>query len=512
MIEPTNAELNAWRNIYPQEEEYGQAEVEETWPEPITLDRVAIPATLAVRLIPECLARVIGRVAEAIQVPVELPWGVAMSVLSTAIGRRAKVQLPNHAEACPIWTCSVLEPGSRKSAVFEVLTRPLLNREAELERTWREHWRKWKAESEIAEAIIQKLRQAAKKAGSDREELAQEIEEEKKILEAEPMKPLLFVTDTTTESLRKDLAAHGSLGLLSAEGAGLLESFGRYNGSKGVDLALWLASFSGDADKGSRVSGTHGVREALATVGGTIQLDVLQSIGQDRMARRRGLLDRLIFLVPEDPRGTRDYAKAVKLSESIMRPWESIVFSILDLEPAAKDAEIPTVALEPAADKVWTDFAQCIEHRQSPGGDLRAMSGFASKLAGKVGRIAMAYHLAQGKGTEDLISEGTLLQAVGTGVLLIQHQRAALALIGETEEQVRAKLVLECLKKHRPETVKPWEVVHKHWGGCQDVDQARAVLNILTDHLYCRLVVVDRNGKVGAPPKELYEMNPRVYQ
>ena len=458
MIEPTNAELNAWRNIYPQEEEYGQAEVEETWSEPITLDRVAIPATLDVRLIPECLARVIGCVAEAIQVPVELPWGVAMSVLSTAIGRRAKVQLPNHAEACPIWTCSVLEPGSRKSAVFEVLTRPLLNREAE------------------------------------------------------PMKPLLFVTDTTTESLRKDLAAHGSLGLLSAEGAGLLESFGRYNGSKGVDLALWLASFSGDADKGSRVSGTHGVREALATVGVTIQLDVLRSIGRDRMARRRGLLDRLIFLVPEDPRGTRDYTKAVKLSESIMRPWESIVFSILDLEPAAKDAEIPTVALEPAADKVWTDFAQSIEHRQSPGGDLRAMSGFASKLAGKVGRIAMAYHLAQGKGTEDLISEGTLLQAVGTGVLLIQHQRAALALIGETEEQVRAKLVLECLKKHRPETVKPWEVVHKHWGGCQDVDQARAVLNILTDHLYCRLVVVDRNGKVGAPPKELYEMNPRVYQ
>ena len=489
MIEPTNAELKAWRNIYPQEEEYGQEEVEEAWPEPIPLDRVAMPGTLNLRLMPECLARVIGHVAEAIQAPVELAWGVAMSVLSTAIGRRAKVQLLSHAEASPIWTCSVLEPGSRKSAVFEVLTRPLLNREAALEITWKEDWRKWKAESEIAEAIIQKLRQDAKKSGSHREELARQIEEEKKVLEAEPMKPILFVTDTTTESLRKNLAEQGSLGLLSAEGAGLLESFGRYNGSKGVDLALWLASFSGDADKGSRVSGTYGVREALATVGVTIQPDVLQSIGEDKMARRRGLLDRLIFLVPEDPRGTRDYEKSVKLSESIMRTWQSIVFSVLDLEPAAKDTGIPTVALEPAAGKAWRDFAQSIEHRQAPGGDLRTMSGFASKLAGKVGRIAVAYHFAQGKGTEDLISEETLLQAVGTGVLLIEHQRAALALIGETEEQVRAKLLLECLKKDRPEIVKPWEVVHKHWGGCQDVGQARAVLNILADHHYCRLAV-----------------------
>jgi len=478
------------------------------WPEPVPLAQVNHPTPLDLRLMPVCLAGVVENVAEATQAPRELAWGVAVAAIATAIGRRARVVLPTHAEPSPLWTCCVLPPGSRKSGVFQALTAPLADIEVERQDLWHEGWLRWKAEAELAEAGIQGIKAKLKAGKSDRKVLAMELQEEKRVLEAEPVKPHLYLTDTTTEALRKALQDQGSIGLLSAEGSSIVESFGRYNGgNKGTDMALFLAAHAGDADKGARVSGTNGVREALASMGITAQPDVLQSIGRDRMVRGRGMVDRFLFLIPQDPRGGRTYRNQPKLSLKIASQWAGIIRHILAIE---MQDTIPSVDIEAVAAEAWLDFAQDIEDRQKPGGELRGMAGFSSKLAGAVGRIALAYHFAQGRDTSSRIDAATMLQAIGTGIAMIDHARAAMQMMGEDEATARARLVLDCLARNKAETVKPRDIARNHWGGCKDVEEARAALSILCRHDYCRTTVSERQSDTGAIPKDAYDVNPCV--
>jgi len=504
-----------WRKLITETEIYTLPPTDKTditdkraWNTPIPLARVDIPKALDLRLMPNCLADIIGNVADATQAPRELAWGVAMAVLATAIGRRAKVELPTHKEPSPLWPCCILPPGSRKSGVFAILTKPLSDIEAELQDEWKEDWLSWKAESELAEASIQAIKQAAKKKGADRKALSMELQEENRTLEGEPVKPILYLTDTTTEALRKALQEQGSIGLLSAEGSSLLEAFGRYNGgNKGSDMALFLAAHAGDADKGGRVSGTHGVREAIASMGITAQPDVLQSIGRDRMARGRGFIDRFIFLIPDDPRGSRTYRNQPKLSPAIEKKWAAIIRHIMDIET---QETIPCVGVDETAADAWLDFAQDIENRQEPGANLQGMAGFASKLAGAVGRIALAYHFAQGRDVSSRIDAATMLQAIGTGFAMLDHARAAMQMMGEDEATARAKLVLECLTRNKAETVKPRDIARNNWGGCKNVEEARTALSILCRHDYCRVLTTQRQSTTGASPKDSYEVNPSV--
>jgi len=476
------------------------------WSDPLPLAAVQYPSPFDCRLLPDELAEIVGHVADCVQVPRELALGVALAVISTAIGKRAKVALPTHEEVSVLWVCIISPPGSRKSGCFKVLTVPLREIEAEMQEAWRDDWLQWKAEAELAEARIQQIKQESKKKGADRRALALELAEEKRTLDTEPVKPHLYLTDTTTEALRKALQDQGSIGLLSAEGSSLLEAFGRYNGgNRGADMALFLAAHDGDADRAARVTGTGGVSEALASIGITAQPDVLQTLGADRMAKGRGFTDRFLFLIPQDPRGSRNYRNQKSLSTDVLGRWEQIVRNIQAIEAPE---EISAVNLTSDASEAWIEFAQGIEDRQQPGGDLRSMSGFASKLAGTVGRIALAYHFAKGRDIQTAIDKSAMLQAIGTGLVMLEHNRAALQLMGETESMVRARLVLEAIKRHELTEVTPRDIARNGWGGCKDAEEARAALSILVEHNYCRPYQRQRQGETGAHPKDAYEISP----
>ena len=344
----------------------------------------------------------------------------------------------------------------------------------------------------------------------ERAAIAREIAEEQAVIDTEPKKPHLYLTDTTTEALRRYLELHGSIGMLSVEGSSLVESFGRYSGAKGPDMALLLSAHAGDADKGARVSGTHGVQEALASLGITVQPVVLQTLGRDRMAKGRGFLDRILWFVPSDPRGTRNYYQTCPLDKRISRRWREICRRILDIPQPQKSQPIPSVILDTDATEEWLEFAQGIEDRQKPGSDLVSMSGFASKLAGAVARIALAYHLGDGYSVNDHINKQTMLQAIGLGLVLIDHTRAARGLMVEDELSVTAQQVLDCLRRKQVVVVRPWEVAQNHWGGCRGVKEAREVLMKLAEHNFCRPVERQRRGDTGANPKDAYEVNPGV--
>jgi len=476
------------------------------WQEVIPLDSVEYPKNLDLCLMPEPLSDIVRHVSEAMQAPLEMSWAVSIAVMATAIGKRAKIKLPTHVEPSPLWTCTILPPGTRKSGVFNMLVSPLDDIEAEMQEIWRDDWLTWGAEKEIAETNIAKIKKDLLKNSSDRKALAMQLKEEKAIFELEPIKPRLYLTDTTTEALRRELHNHGSIGLLSAEGSSVIESFGRYNGSKGADMALFLSAHAGDPDKGARVSGTHCIREALCSMGITAQPDVLQTIGKDSMAKGRGLVDRIFFLIPQDPRGTRNYRNQIPLDVSILKQWSNMLRAVFDVKPVN-----PPVLIDVSknASEAWIDFAQNIEDRQSPGDDLRAISGFSSKLAGAVGRIALAYHFTQKGATEQPVDMETMCQAINTGHVLIEHAKAAMKLMDEDASIVRAKHILEWIKRNNMQSVKPRDVYRAGAGGCRNPDDAKAACHKLATHGYLKPEKLEHIGH-GRNPGEHWKVNPVV--
>ncbi|WP_442816840.1 DUF3987 domain-containing protein [Streptomyces sp. NBC_01445] len=72
-------------------------------------------------------------VAEETQTPIDLAGCLALAVIATAAGGRVKVCVRGHwREPVNIYTAVALDPGNRKSAVFDLMVRPLLDAEKAL--------------------------------------------------------------------------------------------------------------------------------------------------------------------------------------------------------------------------------------------------------------------------------------------------------------------------------------------------------------------------------------------
>ena len=65
-------------------------------------------------------------VAEAYQVPVDLPAGLILSTIAAVIGKQYKVSIrPDWTEPCNIYLVIAMPPASRKSPVFTAVVEPI---------------------------------------------------------------------------------------------------------------------------------------------------------------------------------------------------------------------------------------------------------------------------------------------------------------------------------------------------------------------------------------------------
>lgn len=97
------------------------------WPAPIPLTAKTVPRPFPVEALPGWMADMVSAVAEFTQTPSDLAGCIALAALSTVAGGRAEVEVRGSwREPVNLFTVVVLPPGSRKSAVFTALIRPLL--------------------------------------------------------------------------------------------------------------------------------------------------------------------------------------------------------------------------------------------------------------------------------------------------------------------------------------------------------------------------------------------------
>ncbi|PRY17629.1 DUF3987 domain-containing protein [Pseudosporangium ferrugineum] len=481
------------------------------WPAPIPLTARHRPRPFPVDALPAWLADMVAAVAEFTQTPTDLAGCIALAALSTAATGRAEIQIRGSwHEPANLFTVVILPPGSRKSAVFAAMIRPLLAAEAALvERT-----KPVIVEAELAQRVAAKAADraanAAANATASRDRLLADATAAAMTAEAITVPPLprLVADDITSEQAASLLAEQGGrLAVLSPEGGIFATLAGRYSGTP--NLEVFLKGHAGDmlrVDRRSRPA-EHVDRPAL-TLGLAVQPEVLRDIAAMPGFRGKGLLARILFAVPENTVGRRRIG-ADPIPDTVADTYANRLRAlVLDLADRREPILLP---LTPAANERMLEIEREVEPRLAPSGAWAHIVDWGSKYAGAVARIAGLFHLADHDTTPESIGAATLDRAATIGAYYAEHAATAFDDMGADPVVDDARHVLAWIERTGTERFTKRDLFTALSRGrfrkAADLDP---VLNLLTGHAYLQPVAAPERRGAGRASSPAWLVHPDV--
>lgn len=432
----------------------------EEWPDIKTMRDNAMKA-FPVHVLPDIIRAYVQNVADVQQVPIDLAAMTALATLSFCVSRRWDVQImPSYWEPTCLYVAAAMEPGSRKSSCLQAMTFPLYDAEKILMAQEKEEITQRQALRDAQEGQIKRKQQAADRAEADvdRAELSREIAKLRDALPEIPALPRLIVEDVTPERLVGLLLEQaGTMILVSSEGGVFGTMGGRYNDGQS-NLDVYLKGHDGEAYRVDRLNRPAEYLEATRlAICLTVQPNVLQSLTSKSEFRGRGLLGRFLYAIPADLRGKRLMQIDAQGVDADLRHDYSMALRALLMYPAQgldNPCDRHRVKLSRAALAAHMEYANGIEVKQGESGELRPFSDWASKLAGRVARIAAILHCFEARNEvphEKQISEMHIAAAWDIAEYLTDHAVRAFDMMSETDTYRNAEQILSWLKRVRYE-------------------------------------------------------------
>lgn len=414
------------------------------WDEPVPLaDRSSLPA-FPVHVYPAWLADMVLAVAANMQVPADLPGMVALSVLATALGGRARVAVRlDWVEPLNLYAVVAMPPGSRKSPVHAAFTAPVLKAEYLLA----EQATSKIAEAKATKAVALKAAQAAQSAAVKDPDKTSDAIAAAVLADAIeiPVVPRIVADDVTPEACASLMAEqNGRIAILSAEGGPFVTLAGRYSGQP--NLEIFLKAWSGDMVRVDRKGrAPEYIANPALTLGLTVQPEVLRQIAVMPGFHGRGLLARVLFAVPASNvgrRATRTVPIPVNVKVAYAAQAGVLVKRYAEWEdPAA-------MMLSDDAREMLLDAAEALEPRLGPDGDLAHLADWASKLIGTTARIAALLHAAgHDEAWKIPVSAGDMAKALQLAAYLEAHAVAAAGYMGSDPALADAEAVLDWIRR-----------------------------------------------------------------
>lgn len=354
---------------------------------------------------PSDLADFARALAVSTQTPVDMAAILTLAAVAASAQRHyAAAVRPDWREPLGLFVAVALPPGERKSAVFSSVTDPI----GMWERDAADRVAPHVVDAETRAAVLSRERDKATRQGKTEEALAAA----RRLATVKvPTAPRVTADDVTPERLATLMDEHGgSIGIMSAEGAGPFALMaGRYSGGAPA-FEVYLKGHAGDAVHVDRVKGTsvHVAHPAL-TVGVAVQPEALDRLADISGARGLGLLARFLYSLPASRVGYRDVSPP-PIPEAVRERYHQTVWRILETPPARPivEHEDGTISLnledisddrrhrlafdEGAQRAVETTLAE-IEPRLLT--DLRPIVDWANKLTGAVVRIAALFAVVE---------------------------------------------------------------------------------------------------------------------
>ncbi|WP_338449313.1 DUF3987 domain-containing protein [Niallia oryzisoli] len=477
---------------------------QEEWEQPVYFDEYLLPEFPS-NIFPRWLSDYIEGVAESTQTPIDMPSMCAISVLSIAVAKKFEVNpYGSWIEPLNTYTATLMGPAQRKSAVFDLMIKPILNYEQDEHEQLRVEVRNRKTEIDALKRRLEEVKNKnAKKPDS---KYVEEMKKINKVIESLPelYLPSYIVDDVTPEKLGQILEENdGRVGILSAEG-GIFEIIkGRY--SKELNMDIFLKGHSGDYIRIDRKNGSTVIIENPAlTIGIFAQPDILKDI--PNAFKGRGLMARFLYSLPKDFRGYRKI-RPKDISIEVRNRYMKNVKRLLELPMG----EIQRLTFSNEADYYIQSFQQEIEEKLREGSDLADIAEWGGKIVGQILRIAALLHIAENINSDtdipQKITVTTVAKAISTKKYFIGHAKASFGCMSLDKDLENAKYVLNKIKeKFKGETAishqQLWQLVKRRLGKASQLD---GTLEILESRGFVRLrkegrkKIICINPYIGVP-------------
>lgn len=499
----------------------------ESWPPLVPLSNAATPPPFDLQtMLPADLPELGGMVeamAEAVQVPRELIASAAVGLAALACARAVEVQCsPDWREPAPLWMLPLLRPGERKSASLGMLTRPFNEWTARERAALAEPLARYMEKRRTMEARLAAVRaRAAKEAAPEkRGRLEAEASDLAADLDAMPVRlaaPDLLVQSYTPEGLRDLLEANGErVGIVSAE-TDAAELMGARYSDAGPSIDLLLCAHAGDPITTRRAGGRVVPLERPA-VGMVlaVQPEAVRVVLADRAAKGRGLVDRMLLVLPPSRMGSR-LLDPPPVPRAVSDWWTWAIGAMLDLpwpgrvlvgggEPVRCTVQPRVLALDPAARRILWALRDELEPRLAEGADLAGVSGFASKLPGACARIALAFTVL-GNPEAETVGAEAMRAACAWAPFLLAHHRAVVGSAAEKPEARHARRLWRALQRRGRATMTARDLFRLvEDSALPSMADFRPVLDLLVEHGAVRPAAGEaaRTGR----PAERWEVHP----
>ena len=491
------------------------------WPERPHLPGVPDPEPLPLDVLPAVLRDHAHSVADAMQVPEDLPLLLALGCVSAAVAGRVEVSVrTGWTEPVGLYVASIFPPAGRKSPTYAAMVEPVRAWETE---SIRRATPRMLAASDVVDVAESKLAgtmaAAAKNKATPVEVEAARLELEKARAKVPPDGRLL-AGDITPEAMVQRMAAQGGrLAILEPEPGPLQLLAGRYSDTARLDelKKAWSAEPLTVDRMGRpplRVS-----RPAL-TLCLMVQPGVLEALQNGRAFRYEGVLGRILWCRPPHRLGKRlTGADVPKMDDGAAKAYKLALRKLLDMQlrPAAKDGTSGpyVLRLSPGAVKLLHAWAAEVEPDLGDGGRYAGVRDWAGKMVGHSIRVAALLELAARAGAGRMPPGDTigpkamdgavrLFRALGTHALVV--------LVGDLGTDSRTALLQYVLRRARelPEGSTEQDLYQACRGrtGIHSVDDIRAPMKRLEEHGCIRLLPPTPSGCPGRPPSPTLEIHP----
>lgn len=403
---------------------------DDPWDDPLPIDTPEV-GPFPAGVLPGVLGDWVEAMAEAAQVPSELPGLLALAACSGAVARKIEVMAGRGwREPINLYVCCLLDPANRKSAVFREAIEPLRLIESELIESAGPEVARALAERRMIEAQAKKAE--AKAAGGDgaaRDEalaLAEQLASE-----SVPSLPRLIVDDATAEAVEMALASQGGRLIVAGPEGGLFDVMaGRYS-SAGGNLDCFLKGHASDDLRVDRVTrGSINVRRCCLTLAYAVQPEIIRGLADKPTFRGRGLIGRFLYAIPSNRLGSR-VIDPEPVPDAVAEAYTALVRRLFAIPGGLDDPRLLTLA--PEAAKRFRPWRCEVEAMLADDGRLASMRDWGGKLAGLTARLAAVIHLAQFADCPDPVVVPIGIESIEAAIVLarwaIPHAESVIGLM-----------------------------------------------------------------------------------
>ncbi|MCB1114174.1 MAG: DUF3987 domain-containing protein [Chlamydiia bacterium] len=423
------------------------------WDLPDNLDEHILPEW-PTDILPKSLSDFVKEVARSTETPIEMATLLALSTIATVSMKNFIVHIhDSYQEPLALWTMTILPSGSRKSNVFNLITKPFIDLENEKISEHVKQFGNHDSKIKTLETKINLIRQKAAKASTQETyEIHQQKIEQLELDIKEMSRPLqMWTSDITPERLGTLMAQNnGAMSILSDEGNIFDIMAGLYSRGKS-NIDIFLKGFSGGSvriDRGNKSQAN--ITEALISIGITVQPSVINNLCKNEILKGKGLLSRFLYSYPISNIGFRTN-KEGPVDKLLQETFNNSIKKLLEFK-VLKEKNKHMLTIETDAYEKWIENSQSIERRIHPEiGHLTAIPDWASKLSGQIIRIAAILHVyehAYDKPWEHKISLQNMNRAIKMGHILTAHALKALHPESNNDHLI-AREILDWVKKEK---------------------------------------------------------------